>query len=153
MSSDSFDIERFNPKLGDKYSENLYKFLKKNVKKYGTPLVGKLSDGRHGVFWRLCKCHIEYSGAFLDSISSWGTRTEIYTWANEIVLVDDFWDRYEKSGKCAADPEHRGWGMKERWNEGADLRTCNWCGLQQKKIHWEVVVKKERWETVQSSGA
>ena len=150
------------PRRADKFSLNLFKFLKK-----------------HGLnYWEICfsPCNcitgardVEYSekstiaqnlyvgfldedgyfmGARLSEIICNGAKTK--TWAHPpkkaFVPVPDFWERYVEHGKCAIDPEHTLYFPKNRCTENGSLRVCKWCGRVERAIVTEKTIKQKTWE-------
>lgn len=148
-----FDPSRIAALTGDRYSPNLRKFMARQAKlraplqrvfrdSAGTPYIGFI-DGD----WFL--------GGKLWRVLCVGTRAETWAYqnlANELTEIADFWPRYERIGRCAIDEDHSHWWIngQSRWEEIGDIRTCQWCGLEQVRHRWEETVKRECWSPCDS---
>jgi hypothetical protein len=125
-------IDNIHPDISQKYSENLYKFMRKNAWLYrgvfrhndGSLWIG-MKDG-----W--------FNGCRLNSVLAKGAKTETSCWACEPqsnwTLVSDFWERYLEIGKCAIDTDHAHYGHEKdgRWQyHVGKVRVCAWCGYQE----------------------
>lgn len=160
------DIRKLKPNqkgMSDKYSWNLYQFLKTN------------KDIR--VFWDSTNDFNKRSIRFIDkdstdvsqhlrlgrflgksfagrSLMSVLVKTDkhlySYSWldANQLEDVTDwFFDTYEKIGRCAFDNNHSMWLSNEdgRYEEFENKKKCCWCGSRFEKKIKEVATKSERW--------
>lgn len=142
-------LDAINPKHhGDRYSENLYKWLNKHKT---TPLfvafsgVSNLNGKPMTYDPRKTQCgniYIGYgdmndgwvNGAQLSAIISAGTKAK--SWANpprlKFTPLPNWLDEYQAKGKCHIDPSHLFY--PERWATDVDARQCEWCGTQEKRI-------------------
>lgn len=137
---------------GDRYSPNLRRWLKRNgSRSFGrTPkiyrdrdnilFIGEIDDER----W--------FSGSRLWRVLCVGGRAEVYAYpgkAEELTLIEGFWERYAAIGRCAIDVEHgRYWiGDDTRWAVDGNTRTCLWCGDHTQHLRrWTETKARERWE-------
>ncbi len=130
----AIDIEKFNPKNGDKYSPNFYKWLRRHYRP-------EFSVVRGGEFDHLYVGEDEgwcFTGKKLmhilckigDPISC------ILNLKTKPTPVADFWKDYEERGRCAIDPSHnmRFVGDENRYQQNGDARTCRWCGTRQNLV-------------------
>jgi hypothetical protein len=146
-----FDPSRIASLQGDKYSPNLRKFMRsRRQRAYRTNLyrdtesnwlyIGQLFDDG----W--------FHGAQLNRVLCVGSKAE--TWAYSpvqlsLTLIDDFWERYERIGRCAIDVAHDRYfiGDGSRWLTDGDTRSCLWCGAHTQRLRrWVQKVERERWE-------
>lgn len=136
---------KFGPKRGDKYSPNLYRWLIKHLRhvsnievyaaKYGELWIGTGPDGA----W--------FHGVRMLSVLCNGGRAESMAYqlrqVGPMKLVDDFWDRYLRDGRCAIDRDHGMFfiGDEARWKVKGNRRECLWCGncVQRRKVYTEKV--------------
>lgn len=132
------DIHVINPKNGDRYSPNLYRWL--NHRRGRQPLIsltrvfsdpgetlwiGYLDPEGDATFTFigarlisvLCNGVSEHSGAY-------------YGLADKLTCVEDFWPRYAAIGRCAIDTRHTMFfiGDDQRWTVEGNIRHCRWCG-------------------------
>ena len=145
----------------DKFSLNLYKFLKKHGEHYRKVYFSPWNciTGEKDVVYSPDKtlasniyigfvCKDGYlMGARLTEICCNGVKTK--TWSHppkDYAPISDFWERYSKNGKCVIDPEHTFYYQKDRYVVGGTLRTCKWCGRTERLRIVERVVKDEVWE-------
>lgn len=136
---------KFGPKRGDKYSPNLYRWLIKHLRhvshievyaaKDGELWIGTGPDGA----W--------FHGVRMLSVLCNGGRAESMAYqlrqVGPMKLVDDFWDRYLRDGRCAIDRDHGMFfiGDEARWKVKGNRRECLWCGncVQRRKVYTEKV--------------
>lgn len=143
--------------ISDKYSANLYKYLKKNPQsRVYTPIAEKYSKDTFsaGDVW-LGVFHIVgltgIAGKRLQMILSGENSMNHLMPANREEYVDitaKFFEDYKEIGRCLLDPSHTGW---LRYDEGRftfseNARTCNWCGRTQLKTTTTVCKAVELWE-------
>lgn len=140
-----------NPKNGPQFSPNLYKFMSQMYvsracarvyrDQLGTLWLGEIDDHWFNGL-RLMRA---LSGAKLREIGSYPNL------AHNLVEVEDFWQRYEKIGRCAIDPEHAiGFiGDETRWQIDGEVRHCRWCKARtEHRITWTESHDRESWITV-----
>lgn len=143
FSRNGLDVEKISPAYGDKFSPNLFSYLKGRrtfkdlVRLYlsedSTRWLGYFDDVGH------------FTGARLSQVLSFGAKARTNTIVNLGPLIEDetFWERYLLDGRCAIDPGHREPFIGERWKTSADgtERTCLWCKKASQRL-----VRKERVE-------
>lgn len=136
------------PKLGDKYSPNLFKWLR----------GGWLKDDR-----RLCRVFVDvdgllwigyeddgfYRACILMAVLCNGTKEKLRLYSSLVpfVKVTDFWSRYVRDGRCAIDQDHtRQFIDDKRWLVTGDHRECQWCCNFSQYLHkWQEVIDREEW--------
>lgn len=147
----------------DKYSLNLFKFLKKHEPNYWEICFSRWNciTGVHDVEYSesstiapnlyigfLDEDDGYFMGARLTEIIRNGARTKM--WAHPpskaFTHVPDFWARYVELGKCAIDPEHKLYFDKERYTQNGTLRSCDWCGRIERSRTVEKTVTNTIWE-------
>jgi hypothetical protein len=149
---------------GDRYSENLMKWVRKHrewpmvvafighcsitgerleydpTKSMARQIVvglGDMSDGWiHGRRLSEVICGLR------------GVLTHNYAYSHQFFPVElpDWWQGYIEGGKCFIDPEHWLYADHERWEVSEDRKTrrCLWCGNHEQFLHSEMV-KKTSW--------
>lgn len=148
--SPTIDVAAVNPANGDKYSPNLYKWLKK-FRQYNFGIYensgasmfrGSLFIGSIDVPW--------FDGTHLRTVLCRGTKATMYAYVGAHLFKElpDFWPRYIEIGRCAIDTDHiqRFVGDDNRYVTVGDTRTCQWCGASQHLRRWQEVVEREQWE-------
>lgn len=149
---------------GDKYSDNLAKWLKKrkdwpveaaflhwsNIDGSHVEIVPGatqpnqilLGHGKDGDGW--------FYGTKLNNILSDGTRAEQYAYPPKFQTtpLPDWHSGYVTGGKCFIDPEHRWYSDRDRWlvSEDGNARICRWCGdFEQVKHETNRVIIDTHW--------
>jgi len=141
-------IELINPKNGDKYSANLYKYLKKYKRsKHDVYRNSEDSSLWIGYFDE----HTFFIGAKMASVLCEGGKAFRACFPPSFftlpVLISDFWENYQKIGRCAIDSKHeRCFIGGERWSKNGNVRTCLWCGHVQYLKQWTETVERNAWE-------
>lgn len=146
----------------DKFSLNLFKFLKKHGSNYWEVCFSPWNciTGEDDVVYSEFETIAPnlyigfldedgyFMGARLSEIICNGAKTK--TWAHspskKFVPVPDFWVRYSEYGKCAIDPEHKLYFAKERYTQNGTLRSCDWCGRIERSRTIEKTVTNTVWE-------
>ena len=134
------------PEKPDKYSWNLYLYLKRNRNKNIRAYKDK--SGKTVVGW---ECDGGVAGFNLVSIL-WNNKAQEF-------FMDSYWglkeipryfEKYQRIGRCLMVPHDEPWvpGGEHRFTIVNNTRRCNWCGKwQHKKIHKKTVVfREEQWE-------
>jgi len=141
----TYDLEAINPANSDKYSPNLYKWMRKK-RRWPIPIRVFESDGHLYIGYIHDR---EFTGAKLNAVLC-DSRTQEYCYVGgqKFVEVSDFWERYTAIGRCAIDQAHsmRFIGDEDRYVEDGDTRTCQWCGAVQHRRRWTETVECEEWE-------
>ncbi len=145
----------------EKYSQNLFRWLRKNrnvpVFAAFSPLsfVDENMTTERDTSKTQCS-HIYIGvgdldqgwlhGARLSEIITNGTKAQ--SWAHppnrKFVILKDWFEQYIKQGKCFIDPEHIFY--HERWDEVDTERSCKWC--DRKEAKYIEMVPKESWVLV-----
>ena len=134
------------PEKPDKYSWNLYLYLKRNrnenIRAYkdkrGETIVGHECDGGS-------------RGMNVLSIL-WDDKAQEYSLGiyGELKEVPKYFEKYQRIGRCLMISHDQPWvpGGEHRFTVVNNTRRCNWCGKwQHKKIHKKtVVVREDKWE-------
>lgn len=143
------DVRKINPNNGDKYSPNLYRWLIKRDKKHRawSSRVYRSSDD---VLWIGGFFDGDFIGARLNEVLCNGAKQDSACWVtlNNLVEVDDFWQRYTIDGRCAIDTDHDILfvGDGSRWKTEGDNRSCTWCGkASQVMKRWTEAVERSKW--------
>lgn len=93
----------------------------------------------------------DFSGVRLMAALCNGSKADRVCYPNifpDLVLLEDFWDRYLRVGRCAIDPEHREHFMGgDRFKGNGEHRACLWCGVKQTKVLTPRTVVDESWVT------
>lgn len=149
----------------DKYSLNLWKFLKKHGPHFWGAYftMWNCVTGELDVFYDKKKSQAPniyiglldedgyLMGAQLSQILCNGAKTRTFAHPPKKMFQEMplFWQEYEKHGKCAIDPEHWMYADKDRYEPttGVTLRTCKWCGLVQRKVETARTVIDVTWES------
>lgn len=143
-----FDIGAINPKRHPKYSPNLYKWIRNQMRKRcGEPVIiqrDEIMDGDKALHVAFRSSDGFYYGARLLSILRNGAREKTWAYGRNEVEVPDFWPRYIAHGRCAIDSEHKKHfiGDETRWEQiNANTRRCAWCGNRTQHLRKRVVRK------------
>lgn len=153
-------VASVDPKVHEKYSPNLHKFLSRlpaylkerglefYIRQYkadGESEPGQLTLGypeKHIVSHTEVRLlNVLCADRMTRNVSAMLTTTYDPDGTMSWTELPGLWEEYQRIGRCAFDPEHRmsfrDWYRQERWDfKSNGHRTCNWCGLQQviKKI-------------------
>lgn len=107
----------------------------------GTLMIGYSLNGHPG--------DTDFSGARLMDVLCNGGGAGRWCYvgiAPDLEMLEGFWARYLKVGRCAIDPMHReAFQGGDRFHEEGDHRTCLWCGAKQTKVRKPRVVIDESW--------
>jgi hypothetical protein len=154
MQPNNLNLKNINPKNGDKYSPNLFKFLTSNRRKVAAT-YGRVYRDKQGVLWLGFRDEEDwFMGARLMAVLCNGRKEETFAhppaMGRALVEVRGFWGRYVRDGRCAIDKAHDMdfMGDKRRWSIKGNFRSCQWCGrIRQKKERFVKRVASERWVT------
>lgn len=152
--------------ISDKYSWNLYKWLKKtkckkltvwfNTKSAwdGSKLEFDKNNIKIGQIWIGFVDKGWLHGSSLNSILNGNFQEWANPWMakSHIDITEWFWKEYIKDGRCIWDRNHDGWLAydKNRFTYvNKNSRKCNWCGeWQHRKIEKETIIKRhEIWKS------
>lgn len=154
-------LRQLQPKPSLAFSPNLYRWMRSSAHFYtdggvaeavyrvkaGSPAASYLGAGTLMIGYPMngYPDDKDFSGARMIGVLCNGSAERRACFANlapDLELVDGFWDRYLAVGRCAIDPDHQEHFMGgERFQEGASLRTCLWCGAQQQRVFRTVQVE------------
>jgi hypothetical protein len=138
---------------GPRYSPNLRAWLIKHGSQRPWRIFGVYRVAEDG---KLYVGYVEddgyFIGAALNNVLCYGRKADI--WAYGHIITDlhelsDFWERYERIGRCAIDEAHSRVfiGDETRWRVDGDARHCRWCGDHTQHLRrWTETVERERWE-------
>jgi hypothetical protein len=152
MQPNGLDIKAINPKNGQKYSPNLYKFMT-DPQRRGSATYTMIYRDHQGVLWLGIRDEEGwFHGARLIAVLCSGRKETVFAhppvFGKALTEVKGFWKRYVSDGRCEIDKAHDMYfvGDKDRWSVKGDHRTCTWCGkVRQKKERYVEKVRKERW--------
>ncbi|MCA1021474.1 hypothetical protein [Halobacillus litoralis] len=170
------DLKDIKPRLAnrsDKYSSNLYRFLRNRFKE------NKYVQNQIEIHWLT---HSRWDGSYLefnpDNVSKGlgqllilplgkengrsfyslhevlrkGKTTEFaIPWMKDelVDITDWFFETYIKDGRCIFDRDHNKWlsGDESRFTKVNNTRKCNWCGEWQEKqiVKVQKIDRKEIW--------
>lgn len=147
MAQDFSEIlKKINPKISDKYSPNLFRFLRGKGRDCTT--IFKDPDGV------LYIGHRESDGMVfgnrLSQVLCFGVRSQTYGYLGSSKKwreVKSFWAEYIKIGRCALDHEHKTHFQSQdsRYTQvSKTVRQCRWCGARLKR---KIVIEKRKVET------
>jgi hypothetical protein len=138
------------PKLSEKFSPNLHRYLKKRRKLDPALIVGTDPDGEQYLGRPDQEEPQHFIGLRLIEVLN-KTRANSAFLLNKTVTPDPtFWDRYIKIGRCAIDPDHElaFLSSKSRYTRKGDIRTCTWCGATHRSKKIIIKRTKEIWEHI-----
>lgn len=147
------DVEAVNPAIHEKYSPNLYKWLKKQDK--CTMEMVRVFTGVTGIWWiGYPTAGGDFHGHRLMQVLCKGRRVDVccFCGKTDIKEVVGFWEEYTIKGRCAIDQGHEHYFLnaENRYTEIEDgnKRICHWCGQKQIKRMRRCVEYKTVWENV-----
>lgn len=145
MSLDKASIDRFSNLIHEKYSENLFKFLK-TMNRQGKELPLVYSDSS-GDLWTGYYHDGDFIGGRILPILCGSRSSFCYSKMEEMTPEINFWSEYERIGRCAIDRDHSVFFLKAdfRYTDVGDKRTCNWCGCEQRLERWQETIEKTKW--------
>lgn len=144
MTKEEFEVvlKKISPKNGEKYSLNLYRFLKRN------PQYHHAYRDREGVLYIGYMDEGFFHGHRIGIILSGRKQTYCYTDTSGWRELKNFWVRYLRIGRCAIDHKHL-YDFDGRYKLiGKTVRQCLWCGAKMKLRRWTEKVKRSKWELV-----
>lgn len=150
-----FDISLIKPQthgISDKYSWNLYTYLKKNKGEHRILLSPK-DTTFHPMNMLVLQGTI---GKHLWAIMGEGKATRydfsLYDLKSYTDITEEFWEHYVAKGRCVFDKEHGGWwvGGDQRFTMiDTDTKVCQWCNATLRRTEETVTRTVERWEVQQ----
>jgi hypothetical protein len=163
------DINKFKPndiKISDKYSSNLYKFLKKYNKQGYNRVYFNPIDNYDGHIIELDMNFLPYANIFIgnmieddltgNSLARILVGQPLYKLSCRINVKDtyiditvEFWKRYEEIGRCLF-IGHNSWYQDDNNTRFTytddDTRVCHWCGKTENRRFEEIIKYKEIWD-------
>lgn len=137
------DIEQYNPKKSPKYSNFIYKFLKKNKKiipHRGMPVIAKFNTGTWRIGWH------DTNGWFIGAEISFlpGEKVEIYASKLGAKIIKEVkWSDYQRIGSRAINE------FTHKWREiNKNSRCCEYCGqwIRRKVKTLKIIRRCDVWE-------
>jgi hypothetical protein len=139
---------------GDKFSENLVKWVKKyrDINIFAAFSAHNNIDGSELEYLpekslprQILIGHVDMEdgwlhGSRLSTILCQGARSDVFAYSPGFLItpLPGWWDGYINGGKCFIDPEHKLYTDKERWQLEGDMPQCLWCGNYRKTKHVEM---------------
>ena len=150
------EIQAFSPENGDKYSPNLFQWLRKNAGGvFDIQVVTRLDrPATHHPLRRLYVGFFydgDFNGVALMRVLAEGRLAQsLCHTASVFEPLPDFWERYKAVGRCAIDVAHDMdfLNAESRFQTCGDARTCNWCGAKQHLEREEITRVRETWKLV-----
>jgi hypothetical protein len=162
MTSHNLTLDLINPKISDKYSPNLFKWVKETTK--AKPLFYLVENlvayrDKHGGIYvgytspNSCEADKNWiSGMPLGQVLGSGnlpSRWRLFAIETAgMTQLKNFWKEYSKHGRCAIDKQHARWfiGDETRWLTKGNTRSCQWCGkAKQRLVKRKEVIIHEDW--------
>ena len=153
MKIDKEYLKSIKPKQrfkSDKYSWNIYRYLKKNM------IFGdiKVLDTSFGIMFCYNMDKVGFSGRTIHSILQSGPYSALdnycylrYYSTEYKDISDEFFKKYSQVGRCYFDEDHNGWwsGDEHRFTDiNRNCKRCNWCGKDLRRTIETVVERKRK---------
>lgn len=129
-------LGKISPKLHEKFSPNLFRWLKKNPIEATHAQVWRDADGALWIGYKDDDTFL--IGTRLMHVLSHGVKSDggaypLRGFTGGLTLIEDFWTRYMEIGRCAIDDSHQSHFLNagNRFLTTGKRRTCQWCGQQQ----------------------
>ena len=148
------DLDAIAPAKGDKYSQNLHKWLSNRREKHrlnSRVFTRKTPDGwRDGMLVGHYDNEMVLSATGMIDIMCRGNGATLFCYGRlPVTEMPDFWANYERIGRCIFDPKHM-MGFSHdatRWKTDGDARSCLWCGeCVQHLRRWQETIERAQWE-------
>lgn len=123
-------INEFSPARGSKFSPNLYRWLQRDLRKYGALVLPGVFTAKDGVLWIGRWDDDYFVGVRLMEVMCSGLEARKFAHRNlDVAVVGNFWARYASVGRCAIDAHHQEVfvGDELRWQTDGARRSCLWC--------------------------
>lgn len=106
MPGNGLELGSIDPKQHDRFSPNLFKFLKARSV---FARLGQVYRDQDGVLWLGFEDSPFFVGVRLMEILCQGTKAQTAAYPNFWPLdrVENFWPEYLEVGRCAIDPMHK----------------------------------------------
>lgn len=142
-----FDTTKIDPKRGAKYSPNLHKWMRREMRR--APLSRAVFRDSQGSLWIGYNDEDTYLiGSRLIAVLCSRSESMAHPIMHRLTELPEFWSAYAADGRCAIDPEHQMHfiGDETRWRVRGDERECLWCGrVTQRRETYEHTTTRERW--------
>lgn len=159
-----FDLGCIWHTVNQKFSPNLYRFVKRHVEtmKNNFPLEGFFSNigSEYYLGYRFRevdgkKKSEEIMAVRAASVLVHGVKAQMSVYEQPLMNAPDFWETYLRLGRCIFDPEHTVPFLhaENRYTASKNRRVCNWCGFRQQRFIQRVVIEKVMWEPVKVRAA
>lgn len=134
----SLVLANIDPKHHERYSPNLFRWLKKNPIQAQHAQVWRDQNGDLWIGYN--DDDIFLIGTRLVHVLSHGVKSDtgaypLRGFTGGLTLIEDFWTRYMEIGRCAIDAPHQHHFLNatNRFisTEKDQIRTCRWCGQKQ----------------------
>lgn len=160
-------LKKIRPKesgVSDKYSWNIYRFLRKyrnwDIKVLDTKEWGRIfSFSIHPDNGEKSNLECGYSGRSIQAILTlnWNQSLETYFYLSPCKeyqdITEDFFKKYLLIGRCIFDPDHSWYhDSKIRYTQVTkNSRRCNWCGEYFKRVIVKKakITREENWERIE----
>lgn len=133
-------LDKIAPKRHQKYSPNLYKWLKRNPGIAAQAQVWREDNTKDLWIGFLGDDCLYWTGAMLMQVLCTGAKHSTGSYSFKqfkgMNVVENFWKEYIRIGRCAIDPEHKVWFLNSdtRYVGTTTGRKCQWCGQEQELI-------------------
>ena len=145
VEHNGLEIEQISPSKGEKFSPNLYRWLKKQR----TSWALRVYRDTDNTLWIGMLDGCELIGTRLIGVLCNGAHENTAAWQNiHAVEVPNFWANYVSGGRCAIDIDHsmRFINDESRWKVLGDHRECQWCGkASQHLVRQSNIIETTEW--------
>lgn len=151
-------------KVSDKYSWQLYQFIKKHEH---TRVYMNKTEYNNGELSKTNMSDIIIGSTYTFDNSVIGTclsrilspdrnKYQLFCYLNNrlgwdlVDITDEFWKSYIENGRCSLDTSHNKWwiGEDSRYEEIDDnTKRCKWCGTMLYRHVEEIISEKVTWST------
>ncbi|WP_075323855.1 hypothetical protein [Acidithiobacillus albertensis] len=145
-------LPTIDPQNHQKYSNNLYRFLKKRDPEWVASC--QVYRDQDQMLWIGVMEHGWFSACTLLGVLCLGAAERTGSYAlqrfTKIEEVKGFWEEYMRVGRCAIDPKHQRAFLEDesRWLMSKDqtTRSCLWCGeVKQRLVIEEEMIEHRKW--------
>lgn len=148
-------LERVEPSQGERFSPNMYKWLKSLHPAYLQRLrVCRNSDG--ALYVVIYQFEFGTNEPFFSAVRVYdvlcnGSKSILFSYTDKqlkLTELPQFWSDYMRIGRCAIDADHTQHFLeaKHRWSQKGDDRNCTWCGkFNQTLKRWTEAVERTNW--------
>ncbi len=154
----TIDLSKIHPKVHSRYSPNLHKWLKSRTQGSAGFLLEHIKVYRHpnGVLYighKDADNSAWLNGSKLNEVLSFGSKAGVWAYSGmqNVPELSDFWESYERIGRCAIDPDHATYFTNDpkRWAVNGTHRECLWCGNHRQVLEKKVLRRTiETWKPI-----